>query len=129
MNTNTTRKPYSKTKSWPDRANVVLGAFLCLSPWFAPGNDAAGLWNAAIFGAAIAIAAARAIVKPATGPEWTNVGLGLWLLIAPWALGFSADTGAVLASVLVGVFVVYFAGMQIVLLKRPEATRRAFRVR
>lgn len=128
LNTNMARKS-NPIKSWPDRTNLVLGVLLCLSPWLAPSDHAAIAWNAVIFGAAIAVAAGFAIAKPSVVPEWTNVALGMWLLIAPWALGFAADTGAVWASVLVGLFVVYFAGTQIVLLKRPPATRRAFRVR
>lgn len=86
-------------------------------------------WNAVIFGAAIATAAIVAIAKPAVAPEWTNVGLGAWLLIAPWVLGFSDYAVAGWTSLLVGILVVYFAGMQIALMKRPAASRRSYRAR
>lgn len=109
-------------RSWPDRTNLVLGALLCVSPWLALGGSTAITWNAVIFGAAIAIAAIVAIAKPAVGPEWTNVTLGAWLLIAPWVLGFSDHAVAVWMSVLVGILVAYFAGMQIMLLKRTAAS-------
>lgn len=41
--------------------------------------------------------------------HWTLVGLGGWLLISPWVLGYSAWNLVLWNSVLVGVFVVVFA--------------------
>jgi hypothetical protein len=127
VNTNMTETPSPQISSWPDRTNLVLGALLCVSPWLAWGGSTAITWNAVIVGAAIAIAAIAAIAKPAPGPEWTNVGLGAWLLIAPWILGFSNDAVAGWTSLLVGTLVAYFAGMQVTLMKRPAASRRPFR--
>ena len=127
MNTNTTDTSNPQISSWPDRTNLVLGALLCVSPWLAWGGSTAITWNAVIFGAAIAIAAIVAIAKPSVAPEWTNVGLGAWLLIAPWVLSFSDDAVAGWTSMLVGVLVAYFAGMQIALMKRPAASRHPFR--
>ena len=129
MNTNMTDTSNPQISSWPDRTNMVLGALLCVSPWLAWGGSTAITWNAVILGAAIAIAAIAAIAKPGAGPEWTNVGLGAWLLIAPWVLGFSDDAVAGWTSLLVGILVAYFAGMQLTLLKRPPAARRSFRAR
>lgn len=126
MNTNMTGTSNPQIRSWPDRTNLLLGALLCVSPWLASNGSTAITWNAVIFGAAIAIAAIVAIAKPAVGPEWANVGLGAWLLIAPWVLGFSDQVVAGWTSLLVGILVVYFAGMQITLLKRPAASRRSF---
>ena len=127
MNANMTHTPNAQVSSWPDRMNLLLGVSLWLSSWLALDGGAASTWNAMIFGAAIVIVAIAAIVKPAVGPEWTNVGLGAWLLIAPWALGFSDQVVAGWTSLLVGIFVAYFAGMQITLMKRPAAARRPFR--
>jgi hypothetical protein len=127
VNTNTTNTPNPPISSWPDRTNLVLGALLCVSPWLAWSGSTTITWNAVILGAAIAVAAIAAIAKPAVGPEWTNAGLGAWLLIAPWVLGFSGDAVAGWTSLIVGILVVYFAGMQITLLKRPAISRRPFR--
>lgn len=128
VNTNTTDTSNPAISSWPDRTNLVLGALLCLSPWLAWSGSTTITWNAVIFGAAIAIAAIAAIAKPAVGPEWTNVGLGAWLLIAPWVLSFSDHAVAAWTSLLVGILVAYFAGMQIALMRRPTASR-SFRPR
>ena len=127
MNPNMADTSNPSISSWPDRTNLVLGALLCLSPWLSWDGSTAITWNAVIFGAAIAIAAIAAIARPAVGPEWTNVGLGAWLLIAPWVLGFSDHAVAAWTSLLVGILVAYFAGMQITLMKRPAASRRSFR--
>lgn len=124
-----TDAPNPRISSWPDRANLLLGALLCASPWLAWSGSTAITWNAAITGAAIAIAAIASIAKPGVGPEWTNLGFGAWLLIAPWVLGFADQAVAGWTSLLVGMLVVYFAGMQIALLKRPATSRRSFWVR
>lgn len=129
MNTNMTDAPNPQVSSWPDRTNLVLGALLCVSPWLAWSGSTAITWNAVILGAAIVMAAIAAIAKPGVGPEWTNLGLGAWLLIAPWVLGFADQAVAGWTSLLIGMLVVYFAGMQIALLRRPAASRRPFRAR
>jgi hypothetical protein len=127
VQTNVTRGSHYAIKSWPDRVNLLLGLFLCVSPWLAMDSGTASTWNAVFFGSAIIVAALFAIAKPGVRPEWSNVVFGLWLLVAPWALGFSSVDSSMYASVLVGIFVTYFACMQIILLKRPAATRRPFR--
>jgi hypothetical protein len=40
--------------------------------------------------------------------QWILVGCGAWLIVAPWALGFSAFNIAAWNSVLIGCFVVIF---------------------
>ncbi len=41
--------------------------------------------------------------------HWTLVVLGLWLILSPWILGFSALNLAAWNSVLIGVLVVIFS--------------------
>lgn len=105
---------------WIDWTNLTLSVFLAASPWLALGGDAAVVWNAVACGVIIAIAAIVALSKPDDGAEWTNVGFGLWLVIAPWALGFPVNAGATWTSVLVGFGVACFAGLQISLLNRSR---------
>ena len=78
--------------------------------------------NAVVCGAIIATAAGVAISKPVALAQWTNFGLGVWLLIAPWVLRFSVNVGATWTSVLVGLCVASLAGFQLSLLNRfPDA--------
>ncbi len=71
-----------------DWINLVLAAFLFVSPWiFDFTSNAAASWNAWICGAIIAVLALAAIAWFAEWEEWINVALGAWLVIAPgsWA--------------------------------------------
>ena len=40
--------------------------------------------------------------------SWTNVVLGVWLIIAPFLLGYSAETTALWNDIIVGLFIVGF---------------------
>jgi hypothetical protein len=38
--------------------------------------------------------------------DWTNIALGLWLLVSPWVLGFSSIAAATWNAVLLGIAIV-----------------------
>jgi SPW repeat-containing protein len=100
------------TRRWQDYANLVFGCWLFLAPWiFATTSDPVSSWNAWFLGALIAIVALLALNSPANASlEWTNVSLGFWTLIAPWALGFSANyQSAIWDTAIVGVLVISVA--------------------
>jgi hypothetical protein len=95
-------------KRWQDWANLVLGAWMVVSPWalgFADGNSPAAL-SAWIVGAAIVVFAVLAVSMPKAWEEAINVLLGVALLASPWALSFAAQetptTNAAIVGVLVG---------------------------
>jgi SPW repeat len=112
----------TKAQPWVDWTNLTLGVFLAASPWLALEGDSAVMWNAAACGAIIATAAGVALSKPSGGAEWTNVGIGLWLLIAPWVLGFSLNLKAMWTSLPVCFGVAFLAGFQLPL---PNRAKRA----
>jgi hypothetical protein len=90
--------------AWQDAVNLVLGAWLALSPLvlgYAARNDAA--WNAYLVGAAIVIMAASAIWYFQQWEEWINALLGLWLIVSPWIIGYSALEVPLWNQVVVGV--------------------------
>ena len=62
--------------------------------------------NAVIVGLALIAAALGAIFVPRAWEEWTEGALGLWLVVSPWVLGFSAMFGARLDAVVIGILVV-----------------------
>ena len=87
-----------------DWINLILAVCLFVSPWalgFAGEQNPA--WNAWIVSAALAIFAAAAISAFAEWEEWVNLILGVWLVAAPWALGFAANVNAMWTHVIVGV--------------------------
>jgi hypothetical protein len=98
-----------RTGRWQDWAILILGAWLFVSPFilgYAP--LAAAAWNAYVVGAAVAILAASALWVPSFGldEEWGNLALGLWLVAAPFLLGFySADSLAAWNQIVVGILV------------------------
>jgi SPW repeat-containing protein len=95
-----------------DVANLILGAFLFLSPWiFGFGGTAAE--NANIAGIVIAALAIAALAAFAVWEEWLNLIVGLWTLVSPWVLSFSADRKAMTISVIVGAAVAILAAVEL----------------
>lgn len=95
---------------WQDWAILVLGMWLILSPFFfGYVSVSAAAWNAFAAGAAIALLAASALWAPSFGldEEWANLALGLWLVAAPFVLGFyAAEPLAAWNQTVVGLLVV-----------------------
>jgi hypothetical protein len=91
-------------KHWQDPANALIGAWLVASPWILgfQGNSPA-LSNSLIIGMALIAAAVGAMWLPQAWEEWTEVGLGIWLVAAPWMFGFSTLEAARASSILSGV--------------------------
>ncbi|MGE3361948.1 MAG: SPW repeat protein [Rhizobiaceae bacterium] len=93
-----------KAQDW---INLVLAIFLFLSPWlvgFAAEVNPA--WNAWLMGAAMGIISLAALYAFAEWEEWVNGALGLWLIVAPWILGFTASMNAMWTHVAIGALVV-----------------------
>lgn len=97
-------------KHWQDAVNVVLGAWLVLSPWaLGFAGEAIPTGNAVIVGIALVAAALGAIFVPRAWEEWTECVLGLWLVVSPWALGFSGQAQAMVSAVATGVVIALLA--------------------
>ncbi|GMR07071.1 MAG: SPW repeat protein [Gammaproteobacteria bacterium] len=95
-----------KELRWQDWAIVLLGVWLVLSPVFGIGvvNDVAA-FNSYLTGTAVAIFASVALARPQLWEEYTNLFLGLWLIIAPFFLGFSNQTGPMWNQIIVGLLI------------------------
>jgi len=96
-----------------DVANLILGAFLFLSPWIVgfEGTRAAG--NANIAGIVIVALAIAALAAFAVWEEWLNLIVGLWTLISPWVLRFQDNTKATTVCVIVGILVAILAAVEL----------------
>lgn len=97
------------TKRWQDWINLILGAWLFVSPWVLQYADSTAAWNAYIMGAGIAVFAAIAAYMPKAWEEVINTLIGVWLVISPFVLGFTGVAGVALHTVLIGVMVIAFA--------------------
>lgn len=92
----------------------ILGLWLAVAPFalFYSGTSAA-LWGDVIVGILIAaLALWRALgaeTKDMTGVIWIVAVLGVWVLIAPFVLGYGGIAAAVWNDVIVGIIVAVFA--------------------
>lgn len=95
-----------------DIYKLVLGAFIAVSPWvFAFRYGAARLESAASGVLVVAIAIA-ALIAFADWEEWAMLALGLWLIVAPWLLGFPV-AAAMKIHVGIGLLIAYLAGLEL----------------
>lgn len=93
-------------RRWQDWASFALGLWLAVSPWIADyaAHDAATT-NAAFTGLSLALVAHFGFSCDHMSCEWLSLGAGLWLLAAPFVLGFEGNYVAAVNAVVVGAFV------------------------
>jgi hypothetical protein len=97
-------------KHWQDPVNALVGLWLIASPWVLNfQNDRNALANAVIIGILLIAAAVGAILVPRAWEEWTETALGVWLMVAPTVLGFSALQAAKVSTVASGAVVAVLA--------------------
>ena len=96
-----------KTLSW---LVVVLGAWEFLASFILGYSAKAGaLWDAIILGIALVVLAGWAALSnqatTAKSLSWINTILGVWLVIAPFIVGYSKLAGALWNDIIVGILV------------------------
>ncbi len=111
---------------WRDWVMLALAVWLLVSPWllgFSAAAPAAGVtasagftmaaWNAWVVGVVVAALAIWAIAMFAEWQDWLTGILGVWLVVAPWVLGFSAIAAVVWDHVIVGALIVVLAAWEL----------------
>lgn len=101
--------PTKMVDRFQDWINLVLAAFLFVSPWIFQYADQQAAWNAWISGLVVAVLAIAALVRFAEWEEWINIVLGVWIVLAPWVIGFSAVAAATWSHVILGVLIAALA--------------------
>lgn len=102
-----------------DVANLVLGAILFISPWVFGFAAGAPYGNAFVSGIVIAVISLAALAAFAVWEEWLNLIAGVWVLVAPWVLGF-AQGPALTVHVIIGAIVAILAAVELwILYQRP----------
>ena len=95
---------------WQDWTSFALGLWLTVSPWVLGYSSVhSATANAAFVGLALALGAHFEAACDVEAPEWLNLAAGLWLVIAPVVLGFSALHVAAANSIAVGSLVAMLA--------------------
>jgi hypothetical protein len=85
-------------------------------------NLTAAAWNAWILAIVIGALSIWAIAMYAEWQDWLTGLLGIWLIVAPWVLKFSAAAIATWDHVIVGILVVVLAAWELWVV-RHEGTR------
>lgn len=91
---------------WQDWVNLVLGAWLFIAP--AVGIGATGdvaAWNSYVAGAAIVTLTVMALARSRIWEEWVNLVIGVWLIVAPFVLGFSDRSNPTWNQIVVGILI------------------------
>jgi hypothetical protein len=92
-------------KRWQEWASFALGLWLAVSPWAADyaGHPAATA-NAVFLGLGLALGSHFQAALDDCQGEWLNLAAGVWLIAAPFYLGFE-NAVATATSICVGGFV------------------------
>jgi VIT1/CCC1 family predicted Fe2+/Mn2+ transporter len=105
---NNTQTPTYGQVKFASGVNIVLGAWMVIASFvLGYSGTAIAVWNDIIVGVVILILAWSRVANPdrMTAESWINAILGLWLIVAPFVLGFSAVTAAMWNSIIIGVVV------------------------
>ena len=87
-----------------DELEIVVGLWLCISPWvlgYADPLQAAG-WSAIVMGIAVLVFSLEDLVLPSEIEEWADLALGLALMSSPWLWDYSHSIPAMLNAVISG---------------------------
>ncbi|MFE1878999.1 SPW repeat protein [Streptomyces diastatochromogenes] len=84
----------------------LLGLYCAASPWilhYTTSQPALATHNL-IVGIAIGLLALGFTTAPERmyGLSWAMCAMGVWMIIAPWVVGSSPDTGVILNNVIIG---------------------------
>ena len=96
---------------WQGWGNLVLGVWLFISPFIGIGvtNDIAA-WNSYVAGLVVAVFAIAALAHRYLWEEWLNLIIGIWIVVSPFMLHFTAQTGPTWNLVIAGLLIATDAG-------------------
>jgi hypothetical protein len=88
---------------WQDWTSFALGLWLAVSPWaLGYSHVESATANAAFVGLALALGGHFEAALCEVSAEWLNMIAGLWLVLAPFVLGFGGQPAATVNSIAVG---------------------------
>src|SRR5271165_6566693 len=112
-------------KSVQDWINLVCGVLLFISPWaLGFSGDMMAARTAWVGGIVIAAMAIAALVQFAEWEDWVALIAGVLMIVAPWALGFTAMSYAVWTFVELGLIVALASVSEIWMVHHPEQAIR-----
>lgn len=110
MATTLQQRTYMRTAGSLD---ILVGIWLIISPFLLNySSNSTALWNDIIAGVAVIIFAATQTAqsnRSISWPSWVNLLIGIWLVLAPFALGYSASTVTMWNEILTGIVIIALA--------------------
>jgi ABC-type branched-subunit amino acid transport system permease subunit len=110
---------FTTHRTWEDWCGMLLGTLIIVSPWF-PINDEAAIaghqliiLNAVTIGLVVLALAQLEYVALQRWEEVIGVVVGLWLIVSPYALGYSGEGFLRLYHTCLGIVVVLLATLQL----------------
>lgn len=93
----------------------LLGLYCAVSPWILhyTTSQPALVTHNLVIGIAIALLALGFTITPERmyGLSWAICAMGAWMIISPWIVGTSPDTGVVLNSIIIGALAVVLGAL------------------
>jgi hypothetical protein len=93
----------------------LLGLYCAVSPWILhyTTSQPALVTHNLIMGIAIGLLALGFTITPERmyGLSWAMCAMGAWMIISPWIVGTSPDTGVVLNSIIIGALAVVLGAL------------------
>jgi hypothetical protein len=108
-----------------DLYTAVLGAFLFISPWLFAYREGFARDDAFLSGAVLLAVSLLAIAAFKEWEEWVNLAIGLWLIAAPFVLGFPHHAPGMHIAVSVGGVVTFLSLLELWLIRNPGWTEHA----
>jgi hypothetical protein len=104
-------RKFTFSREWQDWCNLLLGIWLCVSPWALRFvDDRAAAENAVFVGFLIILAEVFTFSMLRVVEEWINVVLGMWLVVSIWALEITASAAKadlVVSGLLISLLALY----------------------
>lgn len=101
-------------RHWQDWADLMLGLLILLSPWLMGFTEARQpTINAFVVGGLIIALSALAIRHLEPWEEWVQIAFGIWLILSPWLLDYSAANGARSSHVALGLLITLLAASEL----------------
>jgi hypothetical protein len=114
----------SFSKEWQDWCNLLLGIWLCLSPWVLRfAGDHVATENAVAAGFLIIVAEVFTFSMLRVLEEWINVVLGVWLIVSIWTLEIT--TSAAIADMVISGLLISLLALYEICDARRTARRQA----
>ena len=114
---------FSPPKVWQDWVSLLLGIWLCVSPWALHFIDDSTATNIVLYVGFLMIVA-EVITLSALGilEEFIDVVLGAWLLVSVWLFGIATPAARV-DLIVSGLVVLLFSFYEILDSRRTPITR------